>query len=443
MENTKKFGIIGNPVGHSKSPFIHSSFASLNGDDIKYDLCEVKEGELEKFLRRAVRDGYEGFNVTVPYKEEIIKYLEEISDDAKKIGAVNAIKLTENGFIGINTDLDGFMKASEEFKLPVKGADTVVIGAGGAARAVGAALLCLGAFSVTFINRTYEKAERLSYDLNEAYTTEKFKALPLAKLSLIPENIVCIQTTSLGLAGENALITDDNFYKKIKAAMDIVPMPRTDFIKRVEANGIKCENGYRMLLNQAVGSYEFFNDCTLSEDIVNKVRLALVKRKNLILIGFMGAGKSVVGRVLAEDLKLEFFDLDDFISETTKLSISEIFEKYGEDWFRDQEHLAIKCVTDSDTRVIATGGGIVKRPKNLEILKEGGTIIYLKGSTEMLWNRVGNDCKRPLSKSLSEFTRLYSERLPLYEEVADITINVDNKTPNEILNEIKSLLSMD
>lgn len=85
----------------------------------------------------------------------------------------------------------------------------------------------------------------------------------------------------------------------------------------------------------------------------------------------------------------------------------------------------------------------MKRPKNLEILKEGGTIIYLKGSTEMLWNRVGNDCKRPLSKSLSEFTRLYSERLPLYEEVSDITINVDNKTPNEILNEIKSLLSMD
>ncbi|MBR5897247.1 MAG: shikimate kinase [Lachnospiraceae bacterium] len=144
---------------------------------------------------------------------------------------------------------------------------------------------------------------------------------------------------------------------------------------------------------------------------------------NIILIGFMGCGKSTIGKRLAEELAMDYYDIDAFIEESTKMTIPEIFSKAGEKWFRDQEAFALTCVTDAKDRVIATGGGIVEREENLETLKKGGTVVYLKVSVDKLWTRAGKDANRPLAGDLAAFRKLYDRRKTLYEKAADIVVD--------------------
>lgn len=163
--------------------------------------------------------------------------------------------------------------------------------------------------------------------------------------------------------------------------------------------------------------------------------------KNIILIGFMGCGKSTTGKLLSEMLQYELIDADAFIENATNMKISDIFAKYGEKWFREQESFALECMTDGEKRIISTGGGVVETPANREILKNGGTVVYLKSTVDRLWSRVGKDPKRPLSKDLNGFMRLFNKRKPVYEDWADIVIDTANKTPQAIAGEIVSKLS--
>lgn len=158
--------------------------------------------------------------------------------------------------------------------------------------------------------------------------------------------------------------------------------------------------------------------------------------KNIILIGFMGCGKSTVGKMLSSKLQYELIDADAYIETALNMKISEIFAKYGEKWFREQESFALECMTDGEKRIIATGGGAVETPGNREILKKGGTVVYLKSTVDRLWSRVGNDPKRPLSKDLNGFMRLFNKRKPVYEEWADIIIDTAGKNPQAVVDEI-------
>ncbi len=162
---------------------------------------------------------------------------------------------------------------------------------------------------------------------------------------------------------------------------------------------------------------------------------------NIILIGFMGCGKTTIGKRLAEEFSMDYYDIDSFIEESTKMTISEIFQKAGEKWFRDQEAFALSCVTDATNRVIATGGGIVERDENLETLKKGGTVIYLKVSVDKLWTRAGKDPNRPLSRDLASFRKLYDSRKARYEEAADIVIDTGFLNVDRTIEAIKKALN--
>ena len=161
--------------------------------------------------------------------------------------------------------------------------------------------------------------------------------------------------------------------------------------------------------------------------------------KNIYLIGFMGSGKSTVGKLLAETLSMDFYDIDEFIVENTKMTIPEIFEKAGEKWFREQEAFALDCLSSSENRVIATGGGIVETPANIEKLKSLDNVFFLNASSERLWQRVGKDSNRPLSKNISDFVKLYQKRKPLYKEVSNFTIETDTLIAKEVANQIISI----
>lgn len=272
LKETATYGLIGNPVDHSKSPLIHNTFAKLRGDNLCYKLFPLEEKKVEPFLKKARKKGIKGLNVTVPYKEKVIPYLCAMSDTAKRIGAVNTLKLTKNGYYGMNTDVTGLRRTFREQQMSVSKADTVVLGAGGAAKGVAAALYLEGAASVSILNRTYEKAITLCESLNKAFETDVFKAYPLSNFVGLKDDLICIQATSLGLKGEQALIFEEEFYNKLQVAMEIVPMESTDFMKWCEKAGVRCINGFEMLVNQAVDSYEFWNNCVLSEDDIKKVR---------------------------------------------------------------------------------------------------------------------------------------------------------------------------
>lgn len=272
LKKTATYGLIGNPVSHSKSPLIHNTFAALRGDNLCYNLYPLEENKVEGFLKKARKKGIKGFNVTVPYKEKVIPYLCAMSDTAKRIGAVNTLKLTKNGYFGMNTDVTGLRRTFKEQQMAVAKADCVILGAGGAAKGAAAALYMEGAKSVSILNRTYEKAIDLCDTLNKAFETDIFKAYPLSNFVELNDGLICIQASSLGLKGEQALILEEEFYNKLSVAMEIVPLDSTDFSERCKKAGVKCINGFEMLVNQAVDSYEFWNNCVLAPEDIEKVR---------------------------------------------------------------------------------------------------------------------------------------------------------------------------
>lgn len=161
---------------------------------------------------------------------------------------------------------------------------------------------------------------------------------------------------------------------------------------------------------------------------------------NVILIGFMGAGKSTVGKELSKKLDYEFIDIDSFIEETAQKSISDIFKMAGEKWFRDQETMILESLTKGDRRVIATGGGIVEKEENRKLLKTCDKVIYLKATVDKLWTRVGKDKTRPLSNDLSTFRKRFDNRKPLYEEAASYIVDTDGKSIDDIVDEIGGIL---
>ena len=275
LRKKAQFGLIGNPVGHSRSPLIHGTFAKLRGDNLEYNLFQIEEADLKNALCKFKKRGFKGLNVTIPYKEKVIPYLCGISETARKVGAVNTLKLTEKGYYGTNTDITGLLKTIKNKEMVVKGKTGIVLGAGGAAKAAAYALYAEGASKVCVINRTFEKAQALCLSLNQAFETEVFEAIPLSGVPAIPEGSVCIQATSLGLKGEEALITEDSFYNKLSAAIETVPMKTTDFLDRCKAAGIKWSNGFSMLLYQAVEAYEIWNKCVLTSEEIETVRSML------------------------------------------------------------------------------------------------------------------------------------------------------------------------
>ncbi len=163
--------------------------------------------------------------------------------------------------------------------------------------------------------------------------------------------------------------------------------------------------------------------------------------RNIFLIGFMGSGKSTVGKALAKEIGYDFIDIDSFIEETAKMSIPDIFAKAGENWFREQETFAVSCLSDGKDRVIATGGGVVEREENIEIMKKNdGLVIYLKATPDKLWTRVGKDPSRPLSTDLQTFRKRFDLRKPKYEAAADLVIDTDGKSVEKIMGIIKEYL---
>lgn len=267
---TRICGLIGNPVEHTMSPAIHNTLADRCGHNLVYVPFLVEEGNMAEAVKGAYALNILGLNVTVPYKSEVIKSLVEVDELAAQIGAVNTLVRTEGGYKGYNTDMSGLYRAMTGEGVHIEGEEVILLGAGGAARAV--AYLCAkqNAGKVYLLNRTLEKAEKIAEEVNHAFDREAIVPMLLSDYPKLPDKkFLAIQATSVGLAphDDEVVIEDAAFYQKIHTGYDLIYRPLTTrFMCMVQEAGGAAYNGLKMLLYQGIDAYELWNHVTVSEE---------------------------------------------------------------------------------------------------------------------------------------------------------------------------------
>ena len=410
----KIFGLLGEKLGHSFSPLIHSFLG-----DYTYPLYEVAPGNLDSFM---IERRFDGINVTIPYKQAVISYCATLSDEARTLGSVNTIVKDEDGLLhGHNTDYHGFLMTLKRGKIDPRGQKTLVLGDGGTARTVRAALSDLGVAELITISR---RGENHYENIARHYDAK-----------------IIVNTTPVGMYpnnGESPLSLAK--FERLLGVIDLIYNPmRTKLLLEAEGLGIPCVNGLTMLVGQAEKASRIFLDIpdeAARPELIDEISGAIHKKtRNVALIGMPGCGKSTIGLALAQAMGRPFVDIDKKIESAAGCGIPEIFAKEGEQAFRRLETKILGEEAARSGMVIATGGGIVTQPENRALLRQNSLIVYLKRELHEL----ATD-GRPLSKD-NGIQILAERRLPLYEDWSDCAIPVGTnpkQTAAQILEAIDS-----
>lgn len=384
-------GLLGRKLGHSYSPQIHSHLGGYS-----YSLFEKEPEEVADFLKNG---DFTAINVTIPYKKDVVAYLDELSPTAKKLGAVNTIvRRSDGSLIGHNTDYFGFQSMLERSGADVAGKKVLVLGSGGASGTVVAVLQELGA-RITVISHRENTPENLALH---------------ADASLI------VNASPEGMYPHNGSSPADlSLFPNLEGVLDLIYNPaRTRLLLDAQARGLIAENGLWMLVAQAKESAEWFTGCPISDSVIPAIHSELKKQmENLILIGMPGSGKSTVASVLAEKTGKHPVDADAAITEKTGRTIPEIFAAEGEDGFRALETQVLAELGKQSGLVIATGGGCVTEERNHPLLHQNGTVFWLQRELDKLPTD-----GRPLSQT-NRLADMFAIRKPLYEHFADYTID--------------------
>lgn len=388
------FGLLGRKLGHSFSPAIHKA---LGGYD--YRLIELEEDRLGPFLREG---GFRGLNVTIPYKQAVIPFLDALSDRAARTGAVNTIVRDDAGRLtGYNTDWGGFEALLRRAGMEVRGQKCLVLGSGGASKMAVCCLRDLGAREVRVISRNGE----------DHY----------GNLARHDDADLLINATPVGMyPGNGVSPVSLDLFPELKGVADLIYNPaRTALLLQAEDRGIPCVNGLYMLTEQARIACELFLGTSVSAERSGEIARDLARETgNIVLIGMPGCGKSTVGRMLAEKLGKQFTDTDAEIEARAGISCGDLIRRDGEDAFRQLETDVIRETGAGTGRVIATGGGAVTRPENRDPLRQNGPVVWLDRPLETL----ATDASRPLSENRELLERRWKERQPLYEAWADLRV---------------------
>ncbi len=400
------YGLIGRKLSHSFSPQIHRELA-----DYEYKLYEMEESEVGSFLKNTP---FAGMNVTIPYKRTVIPFLDEISDEALKIGAVNTVKRLPDGKLaGDNTDYYGFKYTILSCNVTVKGKKCIVLGSGGASLTAIAVLRDMEAESVTVISRTGKD----NYEnLCRHYGAD-----------------IIINTTPVGMYPNCGVAAIDlTNFTKCAFVCDMIYNPaKTALLLQAEKLGIPYRNGLTMLVAQAKKACEIFTDTKIDDSVIDKITSKIeAQTKNIVLIGMPGCGKTTMGTILAEKLCRELLDTDSVITQGYGKPIPEIFAEKGEAFFRELEEAAVMQCGKESSKVIATGGGAILRKSNIDAMRQNGTIIFLNRRISEL----ATD-GRPLSASEEKVKKLYAERLPIYKSASDFEFEVEG-SPQDLAEKI-------
>ena len=387
-------GLLGAKLGHSFSPQIHAELA-----DYPYDLVELEENEIEPLLKSGK---YDALNVTIPYKKTVIPFLARISPEAARIGAVNTVVRDEKGaLIGHNTDYAGFCDLVCSLDVCLAGKKVLVLGSGGASRTAVCVAEDMGARAVIVISRNGEN----NYENIHRHADAEI-LVNATPVGMYPKN------------GETPLSLDA--LPRLEAVFDMIYNPaRTKLLQDAAARRIPHANGLLMLVSQARRAAEIFLDAKIADTEVTRITNKIAKQmQSIVLIGMPGCGKSTLGRLLAKEQGRGFVDLDEEIVKRANCSIPQIFADKGEEEFRTLESAVVADICRESGLVIATGGGVVTRERNLPLLSQNARVVFLDIPPAGLSVE-----GRPLSQKKTPEV-LYAERLPLYRKAADITVAI-------------------
>lgn len=403
------YGLLGEHLPHSFSPQIHKALGNDN-----YTLFEISPENLGSFI---MEKKFKGINVTIPYKKTVIPFLDEVSPEAEKIGAVNTIVVRDGKLCGFNTDYFGFKYMVEKSKITIKDKKVLVLGSGGASVTVQTVLEDLGAREVLVVSRNGKINYTNIYNENDAD--------------------IIVNTTPVGMYPDNMnMPIDVSSFSNLSGVLDVVYNPlKTRLIMEAEKIGVFAQSGLPMLVYQAKKAHEIFFDTVVDNDVCAEIEKSIrLQMSNIVLIGMAGCGKSTIGAKLADMLNKDFFDTDEMIVNTENKPIPEIFEIEGEKHFRTCENVAVNLAGKNTNSVIATGGGVVVRWENYMPLKQNGIIVFINRDM----NNLPTD-GRPLSQ-LHGVKKLYEERLPLYRQFADIEVDGNDTVECVAKNIVKEIL---
>ena len=411
------YGCIAEHLGHSFSALIHAQLA-----DYSYELHELAPCEVDGFMKEKA---FQAINVTIPYKQTVIPYLDEIDEIARHIGAVNTIVNRDGKLYGYNTDFAGMCALIERLGLDLKDKKVAILGTGGTSRTAKAVAAHLGAREVLVVSRTAREGVIDYTALNDFHKDIE----------------ILINTTPVGMYPNNdgTPVIPEHF-SKLQGVVDAVYNPlSTVLVSRARAMGIPAEGGLYMLVAQAAFAVEHFLDVKIPRERIDEVYANILRQKqNIVLVGMPGCGKTTLGRLLAERLGLSFIDGDEEIVRREGMSIPQIFAERGEAAFRDCEAAAIReSLATLGGHVIATGGGAILREKNVFRLKQNGIVVFMDRPLD----QIAATGDRPLSSNREMLEARYRERYPKYRACADIILPIGSDVEENIeklLNTLKS-----
>ncbi|MFA6842908.1 MAG: shikimate kinase [Bacilli bacterium] len=415
-----KYGLIGERLDYSYSKFIHEKMHFT-----EYTLKEISKEDLAEYIKAK---NYKGLNVTIPYKETVIDYLDVLSENVKKTNVVNTIVNHFGELRGYNTDYDGFMYLIKSHNVDIHNKTCIILGTGATSRTITLVLNDLGAKLIKYVSRTKVGKNIINYDRID-----------------MQEADILINTTPVGVypSFADCPINIDKI-TGLKTVIDVIYNPlRSRLLVNAELKGLKAINGLSMLVYQAKCSSELFFDKIIDDCKVQHIIKSIQKNNcNIVLIGMPGAGKSRTAHELMHAISFRLCDSDNIIIKEEKISIKNIFKQYGEQYFRDKESKVISNLALNKGMIIATGGGVVLRENNMKLLKSNGIILFLDKDVEKIAHDTQLNDKRPLTMNKEQLYECYKTRYPLYKKYSDIIINISsNQETKDIVEIIKKALN--
>ena len=395
-----RYGLIGEHLPHSFSKTIHEYIGRY-----EYELIEVARDEIDAFMRKK---DFTAINVTIPYKQTVIPYLDEISERARSIGAVNTIVNRNGRLFGDNTDFGGMEALISKMGLSLEGKKVLILGTGGTSKTAYAVAKSLGAGSIYKVSRSAKDGAIYYEEACEKHSDAQ----------------IIINTTPCGMYPNSySRPINPEKFKNLEGVVDAIYNPlSTMLVLQARELNANVSGGLYMLVAQAVLASEIFTGEPLGSEIIDEIYGKLVdEKRNIVLVGLPSSGKTTAGKRLSEITGRELIDSDDEIIKREGVSISEIFSKRGEAAFRDIESEVIADISKKNGIIIATGGGAPLRKKNIDALKSNGIIVFLDRDPDTL---IPTD-DRPLFNEKAKMKKLYKERYPIYTAAADICFKAD------------------
>ena len=414
-----EYGLIGEKLKHSFSKEIHGSIGKYD-----YHLTEIPPSDLSTFLSEKE---FKAVNVTIPYKHQVIPFLDEISPAAKAIGAVNCIRNDDGRLIGHNTDFDGLLAVLNRTCKEPAGKKILILGTGGTSDTAYAVCKSVNAGEIIKVSR--RKAEQ-SPGVKTVTYEEAIKHHA--------DSEIIINTTPSGMYPDVfSKPIDISVFRELKAVVDVIYNPiRTKLVAQAKELGIEAEGGLYMLVAQAVRASEFFFSTKYEDSLIDEIYKKISAGKtNIVLTGMPASGKTTISNILSGALGRELIDTDELIEKKEKMSISEIFQRYGEKYFRDAESEAVKEASSRSGIIIATGGGAILRKENIDNLKLNGTICFINRNPEDLIPTK----ERPTAFNRTEMEKRYKERYSIYVSTADHIIK-NNSSAEDAAEKIMEIL---